>query len=142
MFKMKNDLSKKLQQVENETISSIIDGSMSINGEISFKGKTRIDGIVTGNISGEHLVLSQHGKIIGDIKVSSFICHGTIEGNIFADMATASKGCSINGRLEVENLTVEPGAAIEGEVKIAAESSVVSSTEKKTLPASDSKSTA
>lgn len=108
-----------MSKAEGETISSIIDKSMSITGEISFKGKTRIDGTVTGNISGEHLILSESGKIIGDITVASFICHGSLEGDIKANIVTARKGCFIHGRLEAGSLTVEPGATLDGEVKAA-----------------------
>lgn len=117
MFKSKDDLDKEVQKAENEAISSIVDQSMSISGELAFKGKTRIDGTINGNITGEHLVLSKSGKIIGDVKVHSFICHGSIDGNISADIVTARKGCVIQGKLEAGNLTVEPGATLDGEVK-------------------------
>lgn len=117
MFKSKDDLDKEVQKAENEAISSIVDQSMSISGELAFKGKTRIDGTINGNITGEHLVLSKSGKIIGDVKVRSFICHGSIDGNISADIVTARKGCVIQGKLEAGNLTVEPGATLDGEVK-------------------------
>ena len=59
-------------------------------------------------------------ELCGDVKVSSFICHGYLEGNIIAKLVTASKGCSILGKLEAGSLTVEPGATLDGEVKAAA----------------------
>lgn len=120
MFSKKNGLDKEMQKAENETISSVIDKSMSVSGEMSFKGKTRIDGTINGNVTGEHLILSESGKIIGDIKVSSFICHGYLEGNIISKLVTAQKGCSIIGKLEAGSLTVEPGATLDGEVRAAA----------------------
>ncbi len=91
MFSKKNGLDKEMQKAENETISSVIDKSMSVSGEMSFKGKTRIDGTINGNVNGEHLILSESGKIVGDIKVSSFICHGYLEGNIISKLVTAAK---------------------------------------------------
>jgi cytoskeletal protein CcmA (bactofilin family) len=121
MFNKQNDLDKELQKAESETISSIIDKSMVMSGEIDFKGKTRIDGTINGDIIGEHLVLSESGKITGNIKVSSFICHGSITGNIVASLVNARKGCSIHGSLEAASLSVEPGAAIDGEVRAAAQ---------------------
>jgi cytoskeletal protein CcmA (bactofilin family) len=116
-----NALEKEMQKAEGEAISSIIDKSMSITGEISFQGKAMIDGLITGNITGDHLILSKSGKVNGDIKVSSFTCHGVLTGNIQATIATARKGCSIRGKLEAESLTVEPGALLEGEIKAAAQ---------------------
>jgi len=133
MFKNKDNLEKQIQKVESETISSIVDQNMAISGELSFKGKTRIDGAVTGNITGEHLILSQSGVINGDISVSSFVCHGSIEGNVNADIVTARKGSSIHGRVTAANLVVEPGAALDGEVKtVPAPSSVAEKTSETT----------
>ncbi len=115
----KEDMEKEMEKVEGEAISSIIDSSMTITGEISFKGKTRIDGEIIGNINGEHLVLSKDGKVHGDIKVSSFICQGTFTGNIETKLLTAKKGSSIHGKITAGSLTVEPGASIDGEIKAA-----------------------
>ncbi|MGW8195462.1 MAG: bactofilin family protein [Desulforhopalus sp.] len=111
---------QEMKKVEAEAISSIIDETMTVTGEISFKGKARIDGTINGNIEGEHLILSETGKVAGDISVTSFNCYGRLEGNIKADMLTARKNCSIKGKLEATSLTVEPGASIEGEIKAAA----------------------
>jgi len=117
MFGKSDDIEQEMQKVANEAISSIIDKSMTVKGEISFKGKARIDGTIIGNIQGEHLVLSESGRVEGDITVSSFNCFGTLEGNIKANMLTARKDCSIHGKLEAGSLTVEPGAALQGEIK-------------------------
>ena len=117
IFGKSDNVEQTMRKVENDAISSIIDESMIIRGEISFKGKARIDGEINGNIEGEHLILSETGKVTGDISVVSFNCYGTLEGNVKADMLTARKNCFIHGKLAAKNLTVEPGAAIDGEIK-------------------------
>lgn len=119
MFGKSDNVEQEMQKVENEAISSIIDKSMSVTGEITFKGKARIDGEIKGNIDGEHLVLSETGKVNGDITVSSFNCYGKLEGNVTAKILTARKNCSIIGKLTAGSLTVEPGATIDGEIKAA-----------------------
>lgn len=119
MFGKTVNVEQEMKKVESEAISSIIDKSMTIKGEITFKGKARIDGTINGNIEGEHLILSESGRINGDIMVVSFNCYGHIEGNIKANMLTARKSCSITGKLEAGSLTVEPGAAMKGEVQVA-----------------------
>ena len=119
MFGKSDNVEQEMQKVENEAISSIIDNSMTITGEISFKGKTRIDGEINGNIEGEHLILSETGKVTGDISVASFNCYGTLEGNVKADMLTARKNCFIHGKLAklgvageavIDGFLVTPGA--------------------------------
>lgn len=119
MFSKKEDIEKEIQKVESEAISSIIDKSMIITGQVTFKGKTRIDGAINGNIDGEHLILSKEGKVNGDINVSSFICQGTLVGNVETKILTAKKGCSMQGKLIAGSLTVEPGASLDGEIKAA-----------------------
>ena len=120
IFGKKGDaLEKEIQKAEGEAISSIIDKSMSITGEISFQGKAMIDGSINGNIKGDHLILSKSGRVTGDIQVSTFTCHGELVGNIQATIVTARKGCSIRGKLEAGSLTVEPGALLDGEIKAA-----------------------
>lgn len=124
MFGKSENVEQEMKKIESEAISSIIDKSMTITGEVAFKGKARIDGTINGNIDGEHLILSETGKVNGDITVSSFNCYGALEGNIKAGMLTARKDCSIHGKLEAASLTVEPGASIQGEIYAAAKESV------------------
>ena len=119
MFAKNSPHDQDMKKVEAEAISSIIDKTMIVTGGITFKGKARIDGVINGNIEGEHLVLSETGRINGDIVVSSFNCYGIIEGNIKTSMLTARKNCSIKGKLEAGCLTVESGAAIHGEIRVA-----------------------
>ena len=112
--------SSRPEQQERQTvsgaISSIIAKEMRITGEIAFKGKTRIDGILEGNIKGEYLILSENGRIHGNLILDTLVCHGSIEGDIEANTITVHKTASIRGKIASGNLTVEPGASIEGEI--------------------------
>jgi cytoskeletal protein CcmA (bactofilin family) len=118
LFNKKNSFARESQMAENEVISSIIDSHMVIKGELLFEGKARIDGSIEGDIQGEHLILSESGKITGDIKVTSLVCHGTVDGNIQATMMTACTSCRIQGCIKSKTLSVEPGAEISGDLKI------------------------
>ncbi len=123
-------ITQEMKKVENEAISSIIDKNMAIIGEIDFQGKARIDGTVEGNIKGEHLILSESGRIKGDVQMISLNCYGIIEGDVKTEILTARKGCEISGTLETKALTVEPGASIQGNIT----SGVSEEEEKKLLP--------
>ena len=117
LFNKKNNMNQEPIKASKEVISSILSKDMQISGEIRFKGKARIDGIVEGNVKGEYLILSETSKIIGDVDVDSLICHGTIEGNINSKLVTAHPTATIHGILVATNLTVESGAALNGEIK-------------------------
>lgn len=117
MFNKSAKVEEKLKKINAEAVASIIDKSMTVTGEIHFKGKARIDGSVKGNVTGEHLVLSESGVIEGDLNLTSFNCFGILVGNIKTSLLTARKGSSLRGKLIAEDLTVEPGAHIEGEIQ-------------------------
>jgi len=120
MFTKKDMIdTEDIRKAESEAVASIIDKSMVITGEIAFQGKTKIDGAITGNISGEHLIVSPTGSVTGDIKVASFSCFGTLRGNVEAGIVIARKECAIHGKIVAGSLTVEPGAVLDGEIKAA-----------------------
>lgn len=119
MFTKKDIGADDLRKAESEAVASVIDKSMVITGEISFQGKTKIDGAITGNISGEHLIVSPSGRITGDVNVTSFSCFGTLRGNVEAGIVIARKDCAIHGKIVATSLTVEPGAMLDGEIKAA-----------------------
>lgn len=117
IFNKKDELEQKSTgRVSKEAISCVISKEMQISGEINFKGKARIDGTVEGNIQGEYLILSESGRINGDLVLDALISHGVIEGNIKAKLVTAHSTATIKGQLTSESLTVEPGAILQGEI--------------------------
>ncbi len=111
------ELKKELEKANSEVISSIVSKDMEIIGEITFKGKARIDGQVEGNIKGEHLVLSETGRIKGDVEVGSLKCHGEIQGNVTARLVNALSTAVIDGRLIADDFSIESGAALFGEIQ-------------------------
>jgi cytoskeletal protein CcmA (bactofilin family) len=102
---------------DNEAISSIIDEGMSVAGDVSFKGKARVDGKIEGNVRGEYLILGESGIIIGDLEVEVAICQGRVDGNIKAKKLHAQQAAKISGSLDVIDLTVDSGASLSGDVK-------------------------
>ncbi len=90
---------------------------MSIAGDVSFKGKARIDGSVEGNVRGDYLIISSTGKIRGDILAQVVVCQGRVEGNIRADRVHAQNEAVIQGCIQSTDLAVESGAQLTGEIK-------------------------
>ncbi len=118
IFNKKDDLAQEAVKASKEAISSIISKDMCITGETLFKGKARVDGTIIGNLKGEYLVLSETGRVEGDLELDSLLCHGQVEGNINAKLVTVQSSAVISGRLTATNLTVESGATMNGEVQV------------------------
>ncbi|HIJ79150.1 MAG: polymer-forming cytoskeletal protein [Desulfobulbaceae bacterium] len=102
---------------ERENITSIIGVDMQLVGDVTFKGKLRLDGKAEGNIRGEYLILGETGIIVGDVDVSTFVCSGRVEGNLNVKNLYVIKGGIIEGKVETMDLSVESGAVMNGEIK-------------------------
>jgi len=98
-------------------ISSIIGQDMAIVGDITFQSKIQLDGKLQGNISGTFLVLSESGKIVGDVVAETLVCYGKVDGNVKADKLFLKKSGVINGCVETSDLSVESGGILNGEIK-------------------------
>lgn len=98
-------------------ISSVIGQDMTIIGDLSFKSKIQIDGRLQGNLSGTCLVLSESGRIVGDVATDSLICYGQIDGDLKVGKLFLKKTGVINGRVETSDLSVESGGRLNGEVR-------------------------
>jgi cytoskeletal protein CcmA (bactofilin family) len=98
-------------------VTSILGKEISLVGNISFKGRFRLDGKVEGNISGEYLILGPTGRVVGDVVAAHLVCQGQVQGKVEAKKVLVTKGGIINGRVETPDLLVESGAQLNGEVR-------------------------
>ncbi|MFA6283878.1 MAG: polymer-forming cytoskeletal protein [Desulfurivibrionaceae bacterium] len=104
-------------EAKSETITSVIGADMQLSGDISFKGKLRLDGKAEGNIRGEYLILGETGTISGDVAVNTFVCSGRVEGTVNVQKLYVVKSGFIEGKVETMDLAVESGAVLNGEIK-------------------------
>lgn len=104
-------------QTYREKVTSIVGADMQLVGDISFKGKLRLDGKISGNIRGEHLILGETGTVTGDIAVATFVCSGRVEGNVNARKLSMARSGFVQGKVETTDLIVESGAVLNGEIK-------------------------
>ena len=110
-------------------IRSIIGQDMTMVGDLSFKSKIQIDGQIQGNLTGTSLVVSETGRIIGNVITESLVCYGQINGDLTVGKLFLKKTGVINGRVETSDLSVESGGSLNGEIK-----SLIQSPDGKVLP--------
>ena len=104
-------------ETKSEMITSVIGADMQLVGDISFKGKLRLDGKAEGNIRGEYLILGENRMISGEIVVNTFVCSGRVEGTVNVKKLYVVKSGFIQGKVETMDLAVESGAVLNGEIK-------------------------
>jgi cytoskeletal protein CcmA (bactofilin family) len=101
-------------------IATLIGADTRIEGSITFKGGLRIDGQISGNVcalEGEPsmLVLSENGRIDGEVRASHLVLNGTVVGPIQGeDLIELQPKARITGNVRYRALEMHHGAVIEG----------------------------
>ncbi|MFL9927002.1 polymer-forming cytoskeletal protein [Herbaspirillum lusitanum] len=104
------------------TIDSLIGVTAQINGDVIFKGGLRIDGQIRGNINAEAgqpsvLVISEHARIIGEVRAAHLIVNGEITGDVHsADLLELQPKARITGNVYYKALEMHGGALVSGKL--------------------------
>lgn len=70
------------------TIDTLLGKGTTIDGDIRFSGGLHVEGVIKGNLAADDdeamLVLSEHGHIQGEVRVSNIVVNGSIDGDVYA----------------------------------------------------------
>ncbi|MEZ5449304.1 MAG: polymer-forming cytoskeletal protein [Thiolinea sp.] len=76
------------QKTRSATVNTQIGKGTTIDGDLQFTGGLLIEGTVKGNLTAENdqatLILSEQGRIQGEVRVPSMVLNGSIDGDVFA----------------------------------------------------------
>ncbi len=112
---------KKSNRTQN-TIDTLIGADSKIEGNISFSGGLRVDGVVLGAINEPNdtpstLILSEHGRVEGAVTVAKVVINGSVTGPVkasqFIELQTKAH---IVGDVYYNALEIHTGAVIEGKL--------------------------
>lgn len=101
-------------------IDSLIGVGTLIEGNLTFSGGLRVDGVVRGNISSEKgkegtLVISEQATVEGEISVGHVVINGTVLGPVFAgESLELLPNARVTGDVEYCQLEIQQGAVIQG----------------------------
>ena len=110
----------KSNQNKTQAIASLIGAGTSIEGNLSFSGGLRIDGMVKGNVlatdSGPSmLVISEQAKIEGEVHAAHLVVNGTVNGPIFAGtLIELQPRARIMGDVHYAAIEMHHGAVVDG----------------------------
>ncbi len=103
-------------------IDSLIGAGTRIEGDVHFSGGLRVDGEVDGNVIANPgkpstLVLSEHGSVDGEIKVTHLVVNGLVTGPVFAfEYLELQSKAKLIGDVHYKTLEIQLGAIIEGKL--------------------------
>ena len=111
--------SKKHSKPQNR-IDSLIGAGTRIDGNLSFSGGLRVDGEVNGSVVAapgkpSTLVLSEHGRVNGEINVTHLVVNGVVEGPVrAAEYLELQSKAKVIGDVHYKTLEIQLGAIVEG----------------------------
>lgn len=111
--------SKKYSKPQNR-IDSLIGAGTRIDGNLSFSGGLRVDGEVNGSVVAapgkpSTLVLSEHGRVNGEINVTHLVVNGIVEGPVrAAEYLELQSKAKVIGDVHYKTLEIQLGAIVEG----------------------------
>ena len=104
---------------EQSQVKTLLGEGCKFDGNLYSPEYTKIDGIVTGNLSGESgLVIGTKGNIKGDVSSVEVIVEGNVKGTIKAHRLEIRKGGILTGDVFVDLITIQEGAVFNGTCNI------------------------
>lgn len=103
-----------------DTIDTLIGQTAVFKGDLEFTGGLRVDGQIKGNViakndSNSTVVVSESGRVEGNIAVPHVVVNGAINGNIKSDGRLELQAKSrINGDVHYKAVEMELGASVNG----------------------------
>ena len=123
MFRRKTDQ----PSIDVSRLSSLIATGVQIAGDVIVTDGVRIDGQVAGNVMAKPeskglLVLSEQGRIEGNVRVHDAVVNGTICGDIEVEnFIELQAGARVTGAIRYRTLQMTCGARVEGTMVCTAE---------------------
>jgi cytoskeletal protein CcmA (bactofilin family) len=112
---------KRANKIDSR-IDTLVGAETSIEGDMSFGGGLRVDGIIRGNVTEQHdrpstIILSEHGKIEGSVTAAKIVLNGVVIGPVkAAQFIELQSKARITGDLHYKSLEMHTGAVIEGKL--------------------------
>jgi cytoskeletal protein CcmA (bactofilin family) len=118
MFSSKKDP----QGVKPSKLATLIAHNVHISGNLEFSEGLRMDGQVTGNVTGRPgedtlLVVSDQGAIHGNVSAHDVIINGRVVGDVHVThFVELQPNAHVHGNIYYQKLRMDVGATVEGKL--------------------------
>jgi len=113
---------RKKSPPPQKRIDSLIGAGTVVQGNVMFAGGLRIDGAVDGKVTTANnapgtLVISEHARVDGEVKVSHVVINGSVSGPVIAnDYLELQAKARVNGDVVYRALEMHVGAIVHGKL--------------------------
>ena len=118
----KSPLERRKSPPPQKRIDSLIGAGTVVQGNVMFSGGLRIDGAVDGKVTTASnapgtLVISEHARVDGEVKVSHVVINGSVSGPVIAnDYLELQAKARVNGDVVYRALEMHVGAVVHGKL--------------------------
>lgn len=113
---------QKKARPTQKRLDSLIGAGTRVDGDVVFSGGLRIDGTVHGKVSTVDnqpgtLVISEHARIEGEVRVSHMVINGAVNGPVGAnDHLELQAKAQVHGDVVYRTLEMHVGAIVQGKL--------------------------
>ena len=100
--------------IAEEGETSVIGDAAVIVGDLTSEGEIEVQGTVEGNIRSRKVIVGEGGQVHGEIVAEAVDIRGAVEGPVVAASVTVARTARVIGHITHRELTIEPGAYLEG----------------------------
>ena len=107
-------------KVRTATIDTVIGSHTTIEGDVHFAGGLHVEGLIKGDLIANNeeksiLVLTEKGRIEGDVFGSVVVLDGEVQGNVTANVSLElAHHARIKGNVSYKTFEMEGGAVVNG----------------------------
>lgn len=105
------------RDIKEGRLSGFVGSGTTLSGETDFKAMLRVDGHLVGKVTSEAgtLIVGSGGVVDANVKVSSAVINGTVNGDIMAtEKLELGRTAKVVGNIQTPSLMIEQGAVFEG----------------------------
>jgi cytoskeletal protein CcmA (bactofilin family) len=104
-------------------VDTLVGEGTCVAGDMTFSGGLHVDGIVRGNVIAEGgdsatlLVIGEHGRVEGEIRVPHVIISGAVMGDVRAlESVELAPRAQVNGNIYYTRIEMAMGAEVNGQL--------------------------
>ena len=101
------------------TIATLIGGGTTVSGNLAFRGRLHLDGVIEGDVTGEAgasvLAIGADGVIEGAVEVDELVLNGRVRGDVLArERVELGPTARVDGNVSYTVLQMSAGACVNG----------------------------
>lgn len=110
------------KKIRSSKIETLLGQGIELSGDVKFSGGLHLDGKIIGNVSSEEsegsvLVISDTGRVEGDVTVAYAVINGEVVGNVYATEKLELSGrARITGNVHYNLLEMASGSEVNGKM--------------------------